>query len=123
MDHPNYARWMAKYQLYLLNMDETHPGLRDILKAGGFAVRRTDHSFSRCPVDLTLEQMVNADAASCQSGIIHATNNFGAQYRWSTTKSANVFLIFFFMCNHTYIVGVDLTTGVRVGRLQSRKWL
>ena len=80
MDLPNYARWMAKYQLNLLNMDETHPGLRDILEAEGFAVRRTNHSFSRCPVDLTLEQTVNADAASRQTGIIHATNNFGARY-------------------------------------------
>lgn len=93
MDHPNYARWMTKYQLNLLNTDETHPGLRDILEAGGLAVRRTDHSFSRCPVDLMLEQTGDADAATRQTGIIHATNNFGARYRWSATKSTRARIV------------------------------
>ena len=38
---PNYARWMTKYHLDLLNIDETHPGARAMLEAGALTVRRT----------------------------------------------------------------------------------
>ena len=55
---PNCARWMNRYHLDLLNIDETHPGARAMLEAGALTVRRTTRSFSRSPVDLTLEQTV-----------------------------------------------------------------
>ena len=77
-NHVNYSRWLSKFQLDLVNIDDTHPGLRDILEDGVFSVRRTPHQFSRCPVDLTLEQTVNADAASKQTGLVSATNNYCA---------------------------------------------
>ena len=57
-------RWMAKHQLDLMNLPATHPGLKEILVAELFSIWRTDNQFSRLPVDLTLEQTVNADAAS-----------------------------------------------------------
>lgn len=60
----NYARWMSRYQLDLMNLPATHPGLKEMLADGLFSIRRTDNQFSRLPVDLTLEQTVNADAAS-----------------------------------------------------------
>jgi hypothetical protein len=47
-----YTRWMVRYHIDLLNMDETHPRVRDILKKGALTVRRTEKSFSRAPVDL-----------------------------------------------------------------------
>ena len=87
-NHVNYSRWLSKFQLDLLNIDDTHPGLRDILEDGVFSVRRTPHQFSRCPVDLTLEQTVNADAASRQTGLVLATNNYCARLRWMLTKSS-----------------------------------
>ena len=31
---PNYAGWMTRYHLDLLNIDETHPGARAMLEAG-----------------------------------------------------------------------------------------
>ena len=72
-NHINYARWMTKYQLNLLNIDDTHPGLRTLLEKGAFTVRRGDNHFSRCPVDLVLESPVNADAASRLTGLSAAT--------------------------------------------------
>ena len=63
-NHVNYSRWLTKFQLDLLNVEDSHPGLRYLLDQGVFTVRRTDKAFSRCPVDLTLEQTINADAAS-----------------------------------------------------------
>ena len=75
-NHVNYARWLAQFQLNLLNMNDSHPGLREILERGAFTVRRTDHHFSRIPIDLTLEQTVNADAAFRLTGLTSATNNY-----------------------------------------------
>lgn len=92
-NHVNYSRWLTKFQLDLLNIDDTHPGLREILEKGVFSVRRTPHQFSRCPVDLTLEQTVNADAASRQTGLISATNNYCARLRWMLTKSSRAAFI------------------------------
>ena len=66
---PNYARWMVRYYHNLMNMDNTHPGVRESLEKGALSVRRTNKSFSRIQVDITLEQTVNADAASRLTGI------------------------------------------------------
>ena len=68
-NRPNYARWMVRYYLNLVNIDNTHPGVRHILENGALSIRRTDKAFSRTPVDMTLEQTVNADAASRLTGI------------------------------------------------------
>ena len=86
-NHLNYARWLTKFQLDLMNLEDTHPGLRKILEEGAFTVRRTDHAFSRVPVDLTLEQTVNADAASRLTGLTAVTNSYSARLRWMITKS------------------------------------
>ena len=50
-------------------------------------MRRTEHDFSRIAVDLTLEQTINADAASRLTGINSFTNNYTARLRWMITKS------------------------------------
>ena len=92
-NHVNYSRWLSKFQLDLLNIDDTHPGLRYILEDGVFSVRRTPHQLSRCPVDLTLEQTVNADAASRQTCLVSATNNYCARLRWMLTKSSRAAFI------------------------------
>jgi hypothetical protein len=39
----NYARWMAKHQLDLLNMPMSHPGLKVQLCEGLFSIRRTNN--------------------------------------------------------------------------------
>ena len=91
--HVNYCRWLTKFQLDLLNMDDTHPGLREILNKGAFSVRRTEHHFSRLPVDLTLEQTINADAASRLTGITSFTNDYSARLRWMITKATRASFI------------------------------
>ena len=91
--HINYARWLTKYQLDLLNIEESHPGLKEILEKGAFTVRRTEHDFSRIAVDLTLEQTINADAASRLTGINSFTNNYAARLRWMITKSTRASFI------------------------------
>ena len=84
---PNYARWMVRYHLNLLNMDITHPGVRQMLENGGLSIKRTAKSFARNPVDLTLEQTINADAASCLTGISAFSRSTDARKRWMITRS------------------------------------
>lgn len=66
----NYARWGVKYHSNLLNVATTHPDIFEEFKKGCFGVKRTDKSFSRQPIDLVLEQTINADAARRLTGIL-----------------------------------------------------
>ena len=84
----NYARYMCLYYLRLLNMDTTHPGIRQQLQRGGLSVRLSSNSFARQPVDQALESTINADAASRQTGIIAFHQSQGATRRWTVTRSA-----------------------------------
>ena len=84
---PNYARWMVRYLHNLLNMDITHPGVREALSNGALSIRRSSKGFSRNAVDITLEQTVNADAASHATGITAFTNSEQARKKWMLTMS------------------------------------
>ncbi|GFW32110.1 uncharacterized protein TNCV_2601361 [Trichonephila clavipes] len=81
VNQPNYARWCVKYLDNLNKVDETHPGLKNDFMNGCFEIKRTDKPFSRIPIDLILEQTINAKAARCLSGIAHFTNSLTARQR------------------------------------------
>ncbi|XP_032457827.1 uncharacterized protein LOC116417096 isoform X1 [Nasonia vitripennis] len=89
----NYSRWLLKYHDNLLKVEETHPDLGIQFKNGYFGVKRTNKKFSRSPVDLTLEQTVNADAARRLTGVTHFTNSINARQRWSKSHSIRSTLI------------------------------
>ena len=91
--HVNYSHWLTKFRLDLMNIDDTHPGLEEILGKGAFTVKRTVHEFSRIPFDLTLGQIINADAASHLTGITAFTNDYSARWRWMIKKSTRVSFI------------------------------
>lgn len=67
-NHQNYARWIVRFYNNLVNVENTHPGLKETLVKGGISIRRNEKSFSGCPIDLTLEQTINKDAASKLTG-------------------------------------------------------
>ena len=46
---PNYSRWMMKYHLNLLNIDITHPGVKEFLEQGALSIRRRQ-KLSHCPL-------------------------------------------------------------------------
>ena len=79
---------MVRSYLNLVSIDNTHPGVRQIFENGALSIRRTDKAFSRTPVDMTLEQTVNADAASRLTGISAFGTIAGARRRWIVTRSA-----------------------------------
>lgn len=92
-NHQNYARWLTKNIDDLINIDQTHPGLREYFENGALSVRRTTKNFSRSPVDLTLEQTINANAANKLTGVTSFTNSLYARQRWSETHTARKAII------------------------------
>ena len=82
-NHPNFTRWLVRYHDNLLKLEESQSNVYVEFKKGLFSLRRTRKSFSGSPVDLTLEQTINAEAASEKLGISHLTNSIAAQQRWA----------------------------------------
>lgn len=92
-NHQNYARWFTRNLDDLMNIDETHPGLRDEFENGALSIRRTSKSFCRSPIDLTLEQTINANAANKLTGISSFTNSLSARQKWSETYTLRMSII------------------------------
>lgn len=92
-NQPNYARWTVKYLDNLLKVNETHPGLSDEFRKGFFGIKRTDKTFSQQPIDLVLEQTINADAARRLTGVIHFTNSISARQRWARSHDVRATII------------------------------
>ena len=83
LNHPNYARWLVRYEDNLLKLKESHPEVYAEFKEGCFSLRRTEKAFYRLPIDLTLEQTINADAACQKKGIAALTNSISARQSWA----------------------------------------
>ena len=66
-----------------MKLSETYKDVYDGYKKGCFGIKRTKEDLSRLPIDLTLEQTVNADAASQKTGISYFTNSISARQRWA----------------------------------------
>jgi hypothetical protein len=68
MNNVNYARYMLVYITDLEKMQKTHPELYQNFRKSGFGIKRTPKPFSKIPIDLTLEQTINAESASRSLG-------------------------------------------------------
>ncbi|CAG9822077.1 unnamed protein product [Phaedon cochleariae] len=115
-NHQNYSRWLVQYNENLLSVDETHPGLKDSFLAGSFGMKRTEKPFSKIPVDLTLEQTINADAARSLTGISPFTNSLTARQRWSISHGMRTAIL-----SHIYdVTGVKRKQDVSKDLMPSR---
>ena len=83
-NHHNYARWMTRYALELLNVSDL---LKSMLMNGGLSVRRTNNPYSRVGVDMALEQTINAEAKNRLKGIVAFADINTAVNRWIVTNS------------------------------------
>ena len=81
LNHQNYARWLVRYHDNLLKLSETHPEVYKDFLEKCFAMKRTQKDFPALPIDLNLEETINADAASQKTGITSLTNSIGARQR------------------------------------------
>jgi hypothetical protein len=117
-NRPNYARWMIRYHLNLLNAESTHPGVTQMLQDGALSVRRTPKSFSRTAVDMTLEQTVNADAASRLTGIGSFTQSQNARRRWMVTRSVRSSIVGSLLNLAGIASSEDITKDLKPHRIQ-----
>ena len=88
-DHCNYARYVPRYFMTLMNLPDMHPGWKEQLQKNGFSVSRSSFPLSRNLVDITIEQTINRHAES-RGGIIGFSRNYAAYYRWCTTRHLRV---------------------------------
>ena len=73
-----------------MNIKNTHPDLEEEFCAGAFGIRRSNKNFARIPINLTLEQTINDDAASQKTGINSFTNSISARQRWVKSHSISM---------------------------------
>ena len=89
----NYSRWAVQYHNNLLLLEKTHPEVYAGFKKGLFSIKRTSKAYAGSPVDLTLEQTINNDAASQRSGISPLTNSISARQRWTESHYLTMSII------------------------------
>ncbi|GFX08079.1 uncharacterized protein TNCV_1237581 [Trichonephila clavipes] len=66
-----------------MKVAKTHSDLFEEFQKRFFGIQRTYKPFYKQPIDLVLEQTINADAARRQTGIIQFTNSISARQRWA----------------------------------------
>ena len=90
-DGQNYARYLCYFSLFLVNIEETHPGATELLKLGAISVARSFIPANRCAVDKTIEETFMRHAKSQAgpggrgAGISGLLNNYEAYRRWART--------------------------------------
>lgn len=99
-------------------MAETHPGLEEDFKNGFFGIKRTEKPFSRQPVDLTLEQTINADAARKLTGIIHLTDSISARQRWARSHDIRSSIISHVLGQMGLIKEQDITADLQAHNIK-----
>ncbi|GFO45655.1 hypothetical protein PoB_007216000 [Plakobranchus ocellatus] len=77
MDYHNYDRYLTRYIILLLNLNDSHPGAEELIKVKGFSVSRSPASGARNAVDLTIEQTIKRQA-KCKGRIVGFSQNAAA---------------------------------------------
>lgn len=86
LNQPNYARWALLYLSNLIDLYNNNSSLVDEFRRGAFGIKRTSAKFARSPVDLTLEQTINADASNQLTDNL-AVDSISARQRWALSHS------------------------------------
>lgn len=94
-NQPNYAKWTAMYLNNLIKLKVDNSILLEEFRKGAFGIRRTKSCLGRSPVDLTLEQTINADAGNTLTGVSHFTNSIAARERWALSHSVRTKIMSF----------------------------
>ena len=89
----NYVWWLVVYHNNLLKLQNTHPQGYEDFQNGCFAIKRMSKQFSCVPVDLTLENTINADAACQRTRISALKNSNSARQTWAQSYSIRVSVI------------------------------
>ena len=83
-----------------------------------FGIKKTPKTFSRIPVDLSLEQTINADAASQQKGIGYLTDSIAARQKWAESHFLRMSIISDIYLEHALTGRGDITNDFRHYKIQ-----
>ena len=87
----NYARYLTWFDMFLSNIEASHPGATQLLENGAISVARSHLPGNRCAVDKTMEETFMKFAKSrCGAGGAGLTGileNYGLYQRWIRTTS------------------------------------
>lgn len=117
-NHQNYSRWILKYLSNILIIAEQKPQILTDFKKGVFGVKRTNINMSRSPVDLTLEQTVNANAGNTLTGLTHMTNSIGARQRWALSHTIRSKIVTSMMEDAEIFSKEDVTSDLKKCQLE-----
>ena len=117
LNHPNYACWAVKYHNSLLTLEETHPETFREYQDGMFSINRTTKPFSGNPIDLTLEQKVNVDAASQRTGIAAITNSISAHQCWAESHFLRTTIISYLNEDLNLTKKEDITKSLKTSNI------
>ncbi|KAL4718512.1 hypothetical protein ACJJTC_002715 [Scirpophaga incertulas] len=118
IDNCGLTNIMENAEILANGSEKSHPGLYLNLQSGSMGVKRTDKPFSRQPVDLTLEQTINADAANKLTGISHTTNSIKARQRWCKSHSIRSKIIAHIMEETDLRADQDITADLEQSRIK-----
>ena len=76
-----------------MSISITHVEVQSEFCNGYFSLKKTKKCFSSGPIDLALEQTINADATSQRTGISSINNSITARQRWAESHSLRTKII------------------------------
>ncbi|XP_049455367.1 uncharacterized protein LOC125902797 isoform X2 [Epinephelus fuscoguttatus] len=86
-DGQNYSRYLVWLEVFLTNLELSHPGAKDLLERGGISVARSLIPGALSAVDKTMEETFMKFAKST-GGLGGLFSMFGAYQHWCRTTSA-----------------------------------
>ena len=92
----NYARYLTYFSVFLMNIENSHPGAQEILERGAISVARSFIPGNRVDVDKTIEETFNRHAKSHSGqgsdgfGVSGLMTNMAAYHRFCNTTHERV---------------------------------
>lgn len=117
-NQPNYAKWAAMYLNNLIKLKVENSTLLQEFREGAFGIRRTKSCLGRSPVDLTLEQTINADAGNTLTGVSHFTNSIAARERWALSHSVRTKIMSFVKAEIGFSQADDTSYTLKKNRIE-----
>ncbi|GFY43571.1 uncharacterized protein TNIN_31611 [Trichonephila inaurata madagascariensis] len=110
---PKQVRTISEYGVWIVvtcAVAETHPDLNEEFKQSCFGIKRATKPFFRQPIDLVLEQTINADDARSLPSVIHLTNSISTRHWWARNHDVGSTII-----NQVYLeLGQDVSTDLNL---------
>ncbi len=86
LDKQNYARYGSLYVNTLENLEETHPGCKEVIELKGLSVQAQDRYPCRIAIDQRGEQTINRDA-KVSGGIKFFASDENAVMKWTLNRA------------------------------------